>query len=289
MRLTKAGKVTATLLGVLASGLASGACGDAGGTAGRGGSGGRGGSAGRGGSNPGSGGAGAQMVSDAAAEGGIIGCTPVPVPGEAITDFSTYMPSAAADGTGSWGSATTLRGTTFLYGDAIDGGAILPNTTFDATAANPNLGIHVEVPVGSFAGIGFSFDSACSDASIFRGIAFTMSGMVGGAQARMLVETDEDYPVDTTANKGHCPWTDPAAKLSSCVPPGKTFAVPSTPMPTILGFGGFLMGAPVPTVDSQRLVGLRWQFECPPTDADVACAVDVTLDDIAFVFSLPGE
>jgi hypothetical protein len=228
-------------------------------------------------------------MSDAAAEGGIVGCTPVPVPGEAITDFSTYMSSAAADGTGSWGNAMTLSGTTFLYGGAVDGGAVLPTTTFDADAGNPNLGIHVEVPVGSYSGIGFSFDGACSDASIFRGISFTMNGTLDGAQARMLVETDEDYPVDTAAHKGHCPWTDPAAKLSQCAPPNKTFDVPVTPMPTILGFGGFLMGMPVPAVDSQRLVGLQWQFECPSSDGDASCAVDVTLDDVAFVFSLPGE
>jgi len=229
------------------------------------------------------------MVGDAAAEGGIVGCTPVPVPGAAITDFSTYTPSASADGTGSWGSASGLSGTTFLYGEAVDGGAVLPTTTFDGTAANPNLGIHVEVPLGSFAGIGFSFDNACSDASIFRGITFTMSGTLGGAQARMLVETDADYPVDTAANKGRCPWTDPATKASRCVPPSKTFDVPATPMPTILGFGGFLMGVPAPGVDSRQLVGLQWQFECPSFDADVACAVDVTLDDVAFVFALPGE
>jgi hypothetical protein len=85
----------------------------------------------------------------------------------------------------------------------------------------------------------------------------------------------------------HCPATVGAG----CVLPSKTFVVPepARSVPIVLGWAGFMGGQPTMGVDHRTLLGVEWQFDCPALDGSPDCVVDVTLDDVRFVDSLPAE
>jgi hypothetical protein len=235
---------------------------------------GAGGSAGVGGSGAGTGGTGTGTGGSGTGTGGVAddgsagatSCTPASVPNEHITDFSDYQ------STGSWGATGNLTGGTFTY----QGDAAFPLNAILDTAAT-NLHITATIAPGSYAGFGFSFGPACSDASRYVGVTFTMAGNAGGAQTLMQVQTDGDYP--PMANRGHCALPD--ASFSVCGFPSQTFTLASPAAATTLLFTNFASGKPVATVDSQRIVGLQWQFNCPGGDGGT-CMVDVTMDDVAF-------
>jgi hypothetical protein len=206
------------------------------------------------------------------AEAGPAACIPFAVPNQNITDFTNFSPTATG---GSWGDPMSLTGGTFLYQGTGDAPAIV----FDATAANPSLGITATVPAGSYAGFGFYFGPACVDASMYTGLTFTMGGALGGAAAVMQLQTDEDYPVDITNMKGHCPGTF----SSGCGFPSANLTVANPGVATPIPFATFMGGKPMATVDPQKLVGIQWQFNCPATDAGTECDVSITLDDVHFV------
>jgi hypothetical protein len=283
MKRIDAWKLTITLCGLLVPAMvAVGACGgDDSAPAGRGGASpaGAGGSTGLGGAAAGTGGTGtglggsptgtggAPSDASASADGFPAACTPYTVPNQNITDFAIYSM------TGAWGDTMSLQGGTFTYTGTGD----VPTTTLDADAGN--LVVSVTVPAGSYAGFGFYFGPACVNAASYSGMTFTIGGSLGGAQAIMQMQTDEDYPVDAVNLKGHCPGTFSAG----CGFPSATFLVTDTPTPTSLPFSLFTGGKPMATVDPQKLVGLQWQFNCPASDAATDCVVSFSLDDVHFV------
>jgi len=168
------------------------------------------------------------------------------------------------------------------------GAADAANDTIAVTDANAvPLTTHLQltgtIAAGHVAGFGLDFNPVCTDASRYRGISFTMVGTTGKAQPVMLVKTDDDVPM--SGGKGHCPRTIGAG----CVLPSKTFALPDVRAPIILSLSGFLGGQPTMGVDNRTLLGVQWQFECPPLDGSPDCVVNVSLDDVQFVESVPQE
>jgi hypothetical protein len=83
--------------------------------------------------------------------------------------------------------------------------------------------------------------------------------------------------VDTVNGKGAClgTWSSGCANNHTAV------TVAATPTVTNLAWAFLIGGLPITPADPAELLGVQWQVNCPLT-ATAGCAVDLTLDDVAF-------
>ncbi len=265
------GAATASAGGSVAT-SSGGAIGTGGGTGGAVAAGGAGGStAGTGGSTGGTGGSlgvsGGAAGTTSGGSGGSGGsgvtfaCSHTAVPESGtITDFDPWS------GTGEWGEDMGLTGGSYTYGNSADGSSLTATVTSGV--------MHVTGSVSSYAGFGLWF-GPCSDASAFTGITMTVGGTLpSGSELEFQAQTSRNYPVSSTDMKGECmgTWGSPcASNVLNDVTPAVAIQVPWT---MLTG------GAPIAPLDPTELIGIQWQFNCDAGSAP--CAIDVTLDDIAF-------
>jgi hypothetical protein len=198
-------------------------------------------------------------------------------PGDApglLIDWTTYSSS------GTWGASSSGQltgGTAFYQGEsdvqltvAVDAGSLRITGTV--------------TPMG-YAGLVFWF-GPCVDASAFTGLTFAVGGALNGAVMKAQVQTHDDYPIDVANTKGGCMYTDCANRFTECAGPTMQLVVPASPETQDLPWSSFTGGTPVADVTPAGLVGLQFQFEC---QADVDCAVDVTLGTISFSTTAAGN
>ena len=120
--------------------------------------------------------------------------------------------------------------------------------------------------------------STCTDVSAYTGLKLSISGDANVAAA-LQVQSSENYPIDTSAKKGECPFTTCANMWTECVPPKTTLTVTADATDVELPWSSFTGGLPNESFSANQLVGIQFQFEC---QADVDCAVNLTLGSITF-------
>jgi len=183
-----------------------------------------------------------------------------------ITDFS------GTDPTGRWGDPISFGGGVYSYGGSGDAGLDL-TATVDLVAQN----FHVTGHVTTYSGFGLYFDE-CADASDYRGITFKLSGTVAGGGLRFVPTVNETTPIDPVNMIGSCSYSNEITKFTECVNPGAT--ITASGKVTVL-WDALSGGRPRATVNPAQLRGLQWVLVWAP--GLPSYAVDLTLDDVAFV------
>jgi hypothetical protein len=195
---------------------------------------------------------------------GAFECEYARVPNEKITDFSIWN----AGGDTIWGDDMSLTGGDFSYQND-DAGADPLTVEVDTAAGTA----HITGTVNGYAGWGLWFGE-CTNASRWTGIRFTIGGDLGETgQLEFQVQTNNDYPIDSSNSKGACAgdWNDGCAS--------NTFSFdefPAEPAPLEVPWSGLTGGQPN-AMESAELLGIQWQFNC----ADV-CDLDVIIDLVEF-------
>jgi hypothetical protein len=160
----------------------------------------------------------------------------------------------------------------YSYGGNSDGGQDLTGAV-DLVAHS----FRVTGQVTTYSGFGLFFDQ-CVDASRFRGISFKLSGTIGGGGIRFVPTVNETTPIDPINMIGACSYANEQTKFTECVNPGTTITASGTV--TVL-WASLTGGKPRATVNPAQLRGLQWVLVWAPGLASYA--VDLTLDDVAFV------
>jgi hypothetical protein len=197
-------------------------------------------------------------------------CSPVVPSGPEITDFS------GTDPMGTWGDLTGFGGGVYSYGGMSDGGADLVGTV-DLVAHS----YHVTGQVTTYSGFGLYFNR-CTDASRYRGISFKLSGTIGGGALRLVPIVNETTPIDPVNMVGSCQFMNEQTKFVDCVNPATTITASGSV--TVL-WSQLTGGKPRDSVDPTQLRGMQWVLVWAP---GLSYAVDLTLDDVAFVSDTDG-
>jgi len=194
-------------------------------------------------------------------------CTGIPPASPSIADFASSAPASSA---GDYTFSGVVAGGTYRYGNAtptvaISGGAlavtqhITPATTVDYTA------------------VGLWFN-ACTDASAYRGISFSINGTAPGCTVSFSVPISQDSPVGYNPNN--------ACTASSCYSPSATLAAAAldgSPHTIALTFDQLTnAGTPVPQIGTQEkksVVDVEWQMRVSGTSA---CTASFTVDNVQF-------
>jgi hypothetical protein len=161
------------------------------------------------------------------------------------------------------GTATYASGTPGTL--TLSGGAL----TYTATVEAPH-GTDV-YPYNGFTV--FIDGPACTDASAYVGVAFTMSVAGDCKVLFMFADSDHLTPTNDPA-RGSC-----AADPSLCY--ASQFVVTSST--TSVGFYATpaVSGMPKAAVDTAKLTGIQWQFSTPDA-LPTACTGSITVDNIHF-------
>jgi hypothetical protein len=201
-----------------------------------------------------------------------------------ITDF-TYDPSAGGTVTDmTFGDfATTLSGGTFIYPTSM---------VSDMSASN----WHITGTVSDYTGMGLYFNNcALVDASAYRGISFTISGVTSSSTPNMLT-MGVSIAADTVAyswyvahdagtsapNFGTCYPASGNLYDGTCADPMRVFTIPTTAQTVTILFSEFLGGRPVATVNPAQITSIYWFFPWSGTGT-TPFTVDVVIDDLSFV------
>lgn len=191
--------------------------------------------------------------------GPVMGCVPEAPPSANISDFSDWT------GT-NWGADDALSGTSFSY--------VGENTTtfeFQLDIAQQNM--HVTGTVMDYGGFGMAFNT-CVDATAFTGIQFDLWGSSNSTVFQ--IQTSEDQNMEYGDPKATC---DVAVSGECAIPQARIQTVSATQETVQLPFADFSGGVPVPTVSTNQLIGLQFQFECGTGEG---CPVDVRIDNVTF-------
>jgi hypothetical protein len=183
--------------------------------------------------------------------------------------------------TGTWGTAAGIVGGAFLYNDsnAVDAGATPPSRfTADTASSPPNIRLTANPDSGGYSGYGLYFTS-CLDATAYDGVSLVVSGNLGGGTLSLQAQTNNDYPINVTSQKGAC-----AGDWASCANNESTIAVTTTPALVEVPWAQFTGGEPS-AMEPNELLGLQWQVECNST---TSCAVDLTLGAVRFYTATAG-
>lgn len=199
------------------------------------------------------------VVTTISTGGEMLGCLAEPPPNADISDFSNW------DGT-NWGDSRSLNGESFSYDEG-------EGTVFEYAVDDTQGNMHITATVISYAGFGMAFNT-CVDATAFTGIQFDLWGSASGAVFQ--VQTSEDQSKEYNDPKATC---DTAVSGTCAVPQSRISDVPAAQTTVQLPWGEFSGGSPVPTVSTNQLIGLQWQFECSSGDP---CPVDVRIDNVTF-------
>jgi hypothetical protein len=188
----------------------------------------------------------------------------------AITDFS------GTDAMGRWGDPLSFAGGVYSYGGSNDAGN---DAGMDLAAAVDMVAhnLHITGRVTTYSGFGLYFDE-CADASDYRGITFKLNGTITGGLIHFVPTVNETTPIDPINMIGSCSFTNEATKYTECVNPGVT--VTASGKVTVL-WDALTGGQPRATVNPAQLRGLQWELVWVP--GLTPYAVDLTLDDVAFV------
>jgi hypothetical protein len=105
-----------------------------------------------------------------------------------------------------------------------------------------------------------------------------MGGDLGGGELLFQVQTNSNYPVDKTNNKGGC--TDPDQWSGACANNTTTkLTIEATPKAIDIPWSSIIGGQPNATVDTTEVLGIQWQVNCTgATD----CAVNLTIGEVTF-------
>ena len=219
------------------------------------------------------------------ATGGASQCGPVPVPKALMTDFSEIADGAStyAGASLKWGTATSLTGGTFVYGQDT-AGADTPLGTITGGALN----ITASIAASHYGGFGFYFGPNCgSDACAYTGFSFTVAGSLTGCSVDIQMQQTSDYPLNDN-NKGKCDFGDAGItydnRWSYCTNPHTGLSAQlsgdagADPQVVQIPFTTLTSGNPVSNVDCSQLLGIQIQFNSTGS----ACTVNLTLDDLAF-------
>lgn len=225
---------------------------------------------------------GASLTSDGVA------CLPVTVP--LITDF-TYVADGGATTMVHFGDDTT----TFSGGELV-----YPSSGYVVTSDVTGNSWHISGTIGDYSGFELTFDR-CShvDASAYKGISFTMSGVVaGGNIVTMGVGTLDDTLAASWLNAhggtaavdapGRCiptSGTDAYSQLS-CTDPTATIPVPATPTTISVLWSDFSGGKPEASVNPSDIDTIYCYFPPPPgagTSGVIPYAADITIDNLTFI------
>jgi len=179
-------------------------------------------------------------------------------------DFTTFTAEMK------WGVSSGVNGGTSLYHGTGQ------NLTVAAEGAS--LKITGTIPTMSYAGAVF-WVATCTDVSTFDGVKLSLAGDATVA-ALLQMQSSEDYPIDTSAKKGECAFTDCATQWSECMPPRTTLTVAADATDVELPWANFTGGLPVATFSPDQLVGVQLQLEC---QADADCAVNLTLGSVTLL------
>jgi hypothetical protein len=197
-------------------------------------------------------------------------CSPVVPSGPEITDFS------GTDPMGTWGDLTEFGGGVYSYGGMSDGGTDLTGAV-DLVAHT----YRVTGQVTTYSGFGLYFNR-CTDASRYRGISFKLSGTIGGGALRFVPTVNETTPIDPVNMVGSCRFMNEQTKFVECVNPATTITASGSVTVLWRQLSG---GKPRDSVNPAELRGLQWVLVWAP---GLSYAVDLTLDDVAFVTDVDG-
>ena len=214
----------------------------------------------------------------------------LPVTGPLITDFS-YLPDGGSTTTVHFGDDTaTFSGSEFVY----------PTSGYVVTSDVTGNNWHISGVIGDYSGFGLSFDG-CShvDASAYKGISFTLSGVVAaGSTVTMGVGTLDDTIAASWLNAhggtaavdapGRCIPTSGTDLYtqSSCTDP--TDPIPVTSIPTTINvmWSDFSFGKPEASVNPGDILTIYWSFPPPPgvgTSGVITYTADITIDNLQFI------
>ena len=198
-------------------------------------------------------------VSTSTDGGAVVGCVPQAPPSADISDFSNWA------GT-SWGESETLNGSSFSYDEGVE-------TVFAYAVDSAQGNMHITGTVDSYAGFGMGFNT-CVDATAYSGIQFDLWGSATGAVFQ--IQTSEDQSKEYNDPKATC---DTAVSGTCSVPQARVAEVATAQTTLQFPWADFSGGSPVPTVSTNQLIGLQFQFEC---GASEGCPVDVRIDNVKF-------
>lgn len=210
-----------------------------------------------------------------AGTGGAGGGTPL---GCQVSDIAPNDPLIADFTADAGGMVEIPIGGLFTY--AAGGGA---GPTAEATGGALHVtAMTMGMPAAQYWGVGIYFNgnptgTDCIDATAHTGVAFDVSGTVGGAGCTLQYATNDSSHTDNTFDpKGAGPPGSYA--------PQAAFEVTSTPTTIMMPFAGTgapTGGSPAIPVDKSRLTGVQWQFTTP-AGMDQSCTVDITIDNVRF-------
>ncbi|HEY4186396.1 MAG TPA: hypothetical protein VGP07_15075 [Polyangia bacterium] len=178
-------------------------------------------------------------------------------------------------GTNAWGSYTyagpgqtapSAASTTDGDGLQITGGFVPPVT-----------------PSNDYEGVGLYYSSGdCLDLSSNIGLAFELSGTLGGCQLAVGIGFSGDSSKNDPGNaRGGCDGTD-----STCYPPsydvtGQILAAPSSSPTVKVPFTALGGGQPIGALDPRSVVGVQWQLTSPSGASDGGgCSANFTVTNV---------
>lgn len=162
---------------------------------------------------------------------------------------------------GAWAADGGLSGGAFIF----TGSGSSISAEYDAS----NELMHLTGTVNDYAGWGMWIED-CTDASAYEGISFVIGGTLG-TQGTLEFQVQMTSTERADGGRGEC--------VSICTNNGASVAVPASPATVFVPWSELSGGEPTSPADPSELLGFTWQFECVE---DAACALDVTLDDLAF-------
>jgi hypothetical protein len=208
-------------------------------------------------------------------------CASEPAPGNAqLTDFKEVTAGKYDSSKNfSWGTSKTLTGGTFFYGEAGDSTATpaVPASSLTAEVIDAALHLTGEIQPNKYAGFGFWFGPACTDARAYKGISFKISGDMGDSELQIQVQSSRNYPIDEENSKGECDgdWGSPCNSNSYTF---KDLVLTAEPKTIQMPWADFVGGVPVDPLEPAELLGFQWHFNC----GEKACAPSVVIDDVTF-------
>jgi hypothetical protein len=208
-------------------------------------------------------------------------CAADPAPGNALLTNFTEVTAGKYDSSKnfSWGTSKTLTGGTFFYGDAGDSAAspAVPASSLAAEVADGALHLTGDIQPNKYAGFGFWFGPACTDARAYKGISFKISGDMSDSELQIQVQSSRNYPIDTKNSKGECDgtWGSPCNSNAYTF---KDLVLTAEPQTIQMPWGDFVGGVPVDPLEPAELLGFQWHFNCGET----ACKPSVIIDDVTF-------
>jgi hypothetical protein len=192
-----------------------------------------------------------------------------------ITDFSDAIPDTTKVGEYRFGGGMATRvqgGTSRFANPASTPGTYTLGTnalTFTATVSAPTTSGADQYPYNGF--VVYIDGPACTDASAYAGVSFTLSGTLTGCNLVFAFGFSEDLAQSSDSSRGTCTG-------SSCYPSQYMLTTSSTSVQ----FTGTQVNAGMPTaaVDKAKLTGV--QFQLAPTGT-TSCMGSITVTDIKFM------